>query len=85
MRVSLILIESISRLVSLLFSDSIIPAKAFTTGACQGTFKIQSGPLNCNSEKVIYLVKSKVCGEVPFVEKAKTAFRYRFNNYKIKY
>ena len=85
MRVSLILIESISRLVSLLFSNSIIPAKAFTTGAYQGTFKIQSGPSNCDSEKVIYLVKSKVCGEVPFVEKAKTAFGERYNNYKTKY
>ena len=48
-------------------------------------FKIQSDPLNCNSEKVLYLLKCKVCGEAPYVGKAKTKFRYRFNNYKSKH
>ena len=28
----------------------------FTTKTCREVFKIQSGPLNCNSEKVSYLV-----------------------------
>ena len=49
------------------------------------TFKIQSGPLNCNSEKVLYLLKYKVRDEAPYVGKAKTKFRYRFNNYKSKH
>ena len=39
----------------------------FTTEACSETFKIQSGTLNCNSEKVLYLFKCKVCGEAPYV------------------
>ena len=36
-------------------------------------------------EKVLYLLKCKVCGEAPYVGKAKTTFRYRFNNYKSKH
>ena len=35
--------------------DSISTTTIFTTEACQETFKIQKGPLNCDSEKVIYL------------------------------
>ena len=46
--------------------------------------KIQNGPLTCDSEKVLYLLKYKVCGEVPYVEKAKAKCRFRFNNYKSK-
>ena len=47
-------------------------------------FKIQSGPLNCKLGKgTRYLLKCKVCGEA--VGKAKTKFRYRFNNYKSKH
>ena len=53
--------------------------------ACQETFKIQRGPLTCDSEKVLDQLKCKVCDEVPYVGKAKTKFRYRFNNYKSKY
>ena len=34
---------------------------------------------------VLYLLKCKVCGEPPYVGKAKTKFRYRFNNYKSKH
>ena len=62
-----------------LVRDSISTATTFTTEACQDTFKIQSGPLTCDSEKVLYLLKYKVCGEVPYVGKAKTKFRCRFN------
>ena len=47
-------------------------ATTFTTEACQETFKIQSGPLTCDSEKVLYLLKCKIFGEVPYVGKAKT-------------
>ena len=35
--------------------------------------------------KVLYLLKCKVCGEVSYVGKATTKFRYRFNNYKSKH
>ena len=45
----------------------------FTTETCRETFKIQSGPLNCNSEKLTKFFKTK------------TKFRYRFNNYKSKH
>ena len=54
----------------------------FSTKACGETFKIQSGVLNCNSQKVVYLLKCRICGEAPYVGKAKTKFRARFNNYK---
>ena len=64
--------------------DSVITAMIFTTEACQETFKIQSGPLICDSEKILNLLKCKVCGGVPYVGKAKPGFRYRFINYKSK-
>ena len=67
-----------------LVCNSIRTTTTFTTEACREIFKIQSGPLKCNSEKVLYLLKCKVCGEAPYVGKAKTKFRYRFNNYKSK-
>ena len=68
-----------------LVCDSISTATTFTTEACQETFKIQSGPLTCDSEKVLYLLKCKVCAEVPYVGKAKTKYGYRFNNCKSKH
>ena len=68
-----------------LVRDSVNTTKTFTTEACQDTFKIQKGLLNCHSEKVLYLSKCKICGEVPYVGKAKTRFSYRFNNYKSKH
>ena len=61
-----------------LVCDSISTTTTFTTEACQETFKTQKGPLNCDSEKVIYLLKCKV-------GKEKTKFCYRFNNYKSKH
>ena len=33
---------------------------------------------------MLYLLKCKVCGGVPYIGKAKNKFRYRFNNYKSK-
>ena len=68
-----------------LFGDSISTATTFTKEACQETFKIQSGPLTCDTEKLLYLLNCKVCGDVPHVAKAKTNFRYRVNNYKSKH
>ena len=63
-----------------LVCDSISSTMTFTTKSCQETFRIQRGPLNCDSKKILYLLKCKVCGEVPYVGEAKTKFIYRFNN-----
>ena len=68
-----------------LVCDSISTTTPFTTEALLETFKIQKDPLNCDSEKVLHLLKCKVCGWVSYVRKAKTKFRYRFNNYKSKH
>ena len=68
-----------------LVCNSIGTTKTFTTEACGENFKIQSCPLNCNSEKVVYFLKCKVCGDAPYVGKTKTKFRYRLNNHKSKH
>ena len=65
--------------------DLIRTTTIFTTEAFGETFKIQSATLNCNSEKGLFLLKWKVGSEAPQVEKAKTKFQYRFNNYKSKH
>ena len=39
-----------------LVCNSIRVNTTFTMEACGETFKIQKGPLNCNSEKVLYLL-----------------------------
>ena len=36
-------------------------------------------------KKYCTFLKCKVCGEAPYVGKAKNKFRYRFNTYKSKY
>ena len=48
----------------------------------QGNFKIQSDPIDCNSEKVVNIFKCKVCGETRYLGKAKTKFQYKFKNHK---
>ena len=45
--------------------DFICGIDTFSTKACGETFKIQSGVLNCNSQKVVYLLKCRICGEAP--------------------
>ena len=45
-----------NRKKSCLICDSIRTATNFTTEACQETFKTQSGFLNCESVKAIYLL-----------------------------
>ena len=45
-----------------LVSNSIKTTATFTKKACGENFEIQSGPLNCNWEKVLYLLKCKVYG-----------------------
>ena len=62
--------------------DYICDTDTFTTKSFGETFKIQSGILNCNFQKVVYLLKCRICGEAPYVCKAKTTFRARFNSYK---
>ena len=61
--------------------DFICDTDTFSTQACGETFKIQVGILKCNSQKVVYLLKCRICGK-PNVGKAKTRFRARINNYK---
>ena len=47
------------------------------------TFNILKGPLDCNSNYVIYLFECKQCQyRFPYVGSTKTKFRYRINNYK---
>ena len=46
-------------------------------------FNILKGPLDCNSNHVIYLFECKQCQYCfPYVGSTKTKFRYRINNYK---
>ena len=51
-----------------LVCNSINTTTAFTTEPVGET---ESGPLNCDSEKVLYLLKCKVCGEALYVGRAK--------------
>ena len=51
--------------------DHLITTNTFTTKAFEEVFKIQSGALNCNSEKVLYLLRSKICDDTPYVGLAK--------------
>ena len=54
----------------------------FTLKACAETFKTQCGILHCNSQKVVYLLKRRICCQAPYFGKAKKKFRARFKNYK---
>ena len=65
--------------------DHLITTNTYTKKACGEVFKIQSGLLNCNSEKAFYLLRRKICDDTPYVGKAKTKFHLRFNNYKSKH
>ena len=65
-----------------LVCNSVRNTATLTTQACRKTFKIQSGPLNCNLKKVLYILKCEVRGKAPYIGKVKTKFQYRFNNYK---
>ena len=68
-----------------LVCDSISSTETFTKEACKETFKIQKGRLNCVYKKWLHLLKRGVCGEVPYVGKAKTKFCYRLYTYKRKH
>ena len=60
--------------------DFVLDIDTFSTKDFGETCKIQSGFLNCNSPKVAYLLKCRVCGEAHYVGQTKTKFRARFNN-----
>ena len=63
--------------------DQIITTNTFTTIACGEVFKIQSGPLNCNSEKLLYLLRCKICDDTPYAGKDETKFRVRFDGWEV--
>ena len=52
-----------------LVCNSVGTTTTFRMEAGGKTFKIESGPLNCNLEKVLYLLKCEVCGEAHYVAK----------------
>ena len=60
----------------------LVNTNIFSPITAYETFKINKGPLNCNSKKVVYLSECKKCKN-PYVDKAQTKFRMRLNNYKI--
>ena len=64
--------------------DYVIRTNTFTTKPCGEVFKIESGLINCNSEKVLHLLRWKIYEDTPYIGKAKTKFRLRFSNYKSK-
>ena len=55
-----------------------ITTNTFKTKKCGKIFQVQSGPLNCNSEKILYILRCKICDDTPYVGKAKTRFHLRF-------
>ena len=59
--------------------DFICNTGTFSTKACGETFEIQSGILNCNSQKIL---KCRICVGASYVGNAKTKLRARFDNYK---
>ena len=66
-----------------LVCDSISATATFLTEAYQESFQVPKiCTKNCHSKKVLYLLKCKVCGEVPYTGKTKTKFCYRLNNYR---
>ena len=40
--------------------------------------KFKVGPLTVNSEKVLYLLRCKICDDIPMLEKLKQSFVFRF-------
>ena len=59
----------------------IVNTDTFSPRTTDETFKINKGPLSCNSKKIVYLSECKQCKN-PYVGKAQTKFRMRLNNYK---
>ena len=64
--------------------ESVKDTTKFKNAESEETFDILKGPLNCNSNNVIYLFECKKCQfKFPYVGSTVTKFRFRFNNYKI--
>ena len=57
--------------------DSISATTTFTAKAYQENLKIQTDPSSCDPENVLYLLKCRTCGKVPYVEKPISKFTYR--------
>ena len=63
--------------------DSVKDTTKFKKAELEETFDILKGPLDCNSNNVIYLFECKKCQfKFPNVGSTITKFRFRFNNYK---
>ncbi len=60
---------------------NLIDTKEFASNKTGEKFSIQKGPLNCNSDKVVYLKNCRVCG-IQNVGSTKGIYRKRFNTYK---
>ena len=52
----------------------IITTNTFTTKPCGEVFKIQSGPLYCNLEKGLYLLRCRIYMILPMLGKQKQSF-----------
>ena len=76
------IVEDVNHVVKNLVGSVINTTTAFATEAWQETFEIQSSPLNCDLKCPLncYILKSKVCGEAPYVGKSNTEFRYGLYN-----
>ena len=59
----------------------IVNTDTFSPITTDETFKINKGPLNCNSKKVVYLSERKKCKN-PYVGKTQKRNCMRLNNYK---
>ena len=59
----------------------IVNTDTFSPITTDEIFKINKGPLNCNSKKVVYLSECKQCKNL-YVGKAQTKFRMTLNNNK---
>ena len=45
--------------------DHIITTNALTTKPCWKVFKIQGGSINCNLEKILYILRCNICDDTP--------------------
>ena len=64
-----------------LVGKNLSETKTFTNSDGSKHFSIRKGPLDCDTENVIYLLQCKTCN-IQYVGSSKPAFRLRFNNYK---
>ena len=63
--------------------ESVKDTTKFKKAESKETFDILKGPLDCNSNNVIYLFECKKCQfKFPYVGSTVTKFRFRLDNYK---